>query len=55
MSYINLVKSAVTIVSDTILVSAVVVPPPHSDVLITQISMLNLLLLFTVLLVPLQL
>lgn len=41
MSYINLVKSAVTIVSDTILTSAVVVPPPHSDVLIAQISMMN--------------
>lgn len=40
MSYINLVKSAVTIVSDTILTS-VVVPPPHSDVLIAQISMMN--------------
>lgn len=55
MSYINLVKFAVTIISDVILVSAVVVPCSHSDVLITHTSMLNSVLLFTVLLLPLQL
>lgn len=54
MSYINLVKFAVTIVSDVILVSAVV-PRSHSDVLITHTSMLNSVLPFTVLLLPLQL